>query len=221
VAFFVALKKLFLFFVTQLKPVRYINVRSTKQYPFLNQKEVIRKCKENDYSAQVELYNAYKNMLYNSCFRILKNREDAEDMVHDAFIKGFKKINQVADDVNIGAWLRRIAINTALDKIRKEKNTFLLEDSEEIDGEIEEIDFDDTEGMSTNFIKECIHKLKDKYSVILVLYLIEDYNHREIATQLNLKESTVRNQYARGKSQLLLMLQNNKENEFKRTFTAT
>ena len=187
----------------------------------MNQKEVIRKCKENDYSAQVELYDAYKNMLYNSCFRILKNREDAEDIVHDAFIKGFKKINQVSDDVNIGAWLRRIAINTALDKIRKEKNTFLIEESKEIDAQIEAIDFDEAEELSIDFIKVCIHKLKDKYSVILVLYLIENYNHREIATQLNLKESTVRNQYARGKSQLLQMLQNNKENEFKRTFTAT
>jgi len=187
----------------------------------LNQTEVIRKCKENDYSAQVEVYSAYKNMLYNSCYRILKNREDAEDIVHDAFIKGFKKIDQVADDINIGAWFRRIAINTALDKIRKEKNTFLLEDSREIDTQVEDDDFDEAEGVSIDFIKECIHSLKDKYSVILVLYLIEDYNHREIAKQLNLKESTVRNQYARGKSQLLQMIQNNKDHEFKRTFTAT
>lgn len=160
-------------------------------------------------------------MLYSSCFRILKNREDAEDMVHDAFIKGFKKIHQVADDVNIGAWFRRIAINTALDKIRKEKNTFLLEESKEIDAQVEDVDFDEAEEVSIDFIKECIHKLKDKYSVILVLYLIEDYNHREIAKQLNLKESTVRNQFARGKSQLLQMIQNNTKHEFKRTFTAT
>jgi RNA polymerase sigma factor (sigma-70 family) len=187
----------------------------------LNQIEVIRNCKENDYSAQVAVYNAYKNMLYSSCFRILKNREDSEDMVHDAFIKGFKKINQVADDVNLGAWFRRIAINSALDKIRKEKNTFLFEESTEIEAQVEEDGFDEAEDVSIDFIKECIHKLKDKYSVILVLYLIEDYNHREIATQLNLKESTVRNQYARGKSQLLQMIQNNKDHEFKRTFTAT
>mgnify|MGYP000507125927 FL=1 len=187
----------------------------------MNHKEVIQKCKENDYSAQIEVYNTYKNMLYSSCYRILKNREDAEDIVHDAFIKGFKKIEQVADDVNIGAWFRRIAINTALDKIRKDKNTFLLEESKQLEDQIEEIDFDTEENISIDFIKECIHKLKDKYSVILVLYLIEDYNHREIAKQLNLKESTVRNQYARGKNQLLKMIQNNKNNEFKRTYSAT
>jgi len=187
----------------------------------LNQIEIIRKCKENNYSAQVEVYNAYKNMLYSSCFRILKNREDAEDMVHDAFIKGFKKIHQVADDVNIGAWFRRIAINTALDKIRKEKKTFLIKETTEIDGQVEEVDFDEAEEIPIDFIKECIHKLKDKYSVILVLYLIEEYTHREISKQLNLKESTVRNQYARGKIQLLELLQNNTKYELKRTFTTT
>jgi len=73
----------------------------------------------------------------------MKNRED---IVHDVFIKGFKKINQVAD-VNIGAWFRRIAINTALDKIRREKNTFLLEESKEIEAEIED-NFDETEDLS-------------------------------------------------------------------------
>lgn len=160
-------------------------------------------------------------MLYSSCYRILKNKEDAQDIVHDAFIKGFKKINQVDDDINIGAWFRRIAINTALDKIRKEKNILLLEESKELEDQVEEIDFDEAENISIDFIKECIHKLKDKYSVILVLYLIEDYNHREIAKQLNLKESTVRNQYVRGKSLLLKMIHNNKDNEFKRTYSAT
>ena len=160
-------------------------------------------------------------MLYSSSYRILKNREDAEDIVHDAFIKGFKKINQVADDVNLGAWFRRIAINTALDKIRKEKHIYLIEESKEIDAQIEEENFDEAEELSIDFIKECIHKLKNKYSVILVLYLIEDYNHREIAKQLHLKESTVRNQYARGKSQLIQMIHKNREHEFKRTFTTT
>jgi RNA polymerase sigma factor (sigma-70 family) len=81
---------------------------------FLNQKEIIQQCKENKYSAQLEVYNSYKNMLYSSCVRILKSREDAEDIVHDAFIKGFQKIHQVSDEVNLGAWFRRIAVNISL-----------------------------------------------------------------------------------------------------------
>lgn len=187
----------------------------------MNQKEIIQQCKKNDYTAQVEVYNKYKNMLYNSCVRILKNREDAEDMVHDAFIKGFQKIHQVSDEINIGAWFRRIAINASLDKLRKEKHTFWAEESKEIEAETEEVEFDKVEEISIDFIKECIHQLKEKYRVILLLYLIENYNHREIAELLQLKDSTVRNQYVRGKNQLVAVLNNNKRNELKRTHTAS
>jgi len=160
-------------------------------------------------------------MLYNSCYRILKNREDAEDLVQDAFIKGFQKINQVKDDVNLAAWFRRIAINLCFDKIRKEKHLFSMEDYKEIEAESEEMEFENAEEVSIDFIKECIDKLKDKYRVIVVLYMIEEYNHREISEILQINESTVRNQYARGKNQLITLLQKHTKNEFKRTHSAT
>ena len=190
---------------------------------FLNQKEIIQQCKENKYSAQLEVYNSYKNMLYSSCVRILKSREDAEDIVHDAFIKGFQKIHQVSDEVNLGAWFRRIAVNIALDKIRKEKKTVWVEETKELEAQVDEVEvgFDNAEDFSIETIKECIHSLKDKYRVILILYLIEDYNHREISEQLELNESTVRNQYARGKSKLVALLQKQQQDEFKRAHTTT
>lgn len=185
----------------------------------MNQKEIIQRCKKNDYAAQLEVYNMCKQMLYNSCYRILKSKEDAEDCMHDAFIKGFQKIQQVSDEIHIGAWFRRIAINTSLDKIRKEKHTFWVEESKELEAEVEEIEIEDAEQISIEFIKESIHQLKEKYRIILILYLIENYNHREIAKMLNLKESTVRNQYARGKKQLADVLKKYQTNEFKRTYS--
>lgn len=81
------------------------------------------------------------------------------------------------------------------------------------------MEFDNAEEFSIDFIKECIDKLKEKHRVIVVLYLIEEYNHREISEILQLNESTVRNQYARGKNQLITMLQKHQKNEFKRTHT--
>jgi RNA polymerase sigma-70 factor (ECF subfamily) len=96
-----------------------------------------------------------------------------------------------------------------------------LDDSKEIEAETAELDVDNAEEFSVDLIKECINKLKEKYRVILVLYLIEDYNHREISEILKINESTVRNQYARGKSQLIELLHKHTNNEFKRTHTAT
>lgn len=157
-------------------------------------------------------------MLYSSSVRILKNREDAEDVVQDSFIKGFQKIDQVKEGVSLGAWLRRIAVNASLDKVRKQKKTVWAEETKVLETESEDIEIEDESGVTVELIKECIHELKEKYRIILILYMIEDYNHREIGEQLNLKESTVRNQYRRGKNQLIALIQNKSKHEFKRVF---
>ena len=130
--------------------------------------------------------------MFGCAIRIVKSREEAEDVVQDCFQKGFDKIYQLKEDANLGAWLKRIVINKSLDVVRDRKNvvfvdeTFILETKSEII--IDEVEND----ISIDFIKESIHKLKEKYSIILTLYMIEDYNHREIGEMLNVKESTVR-----------------------------
>lgn len=180
--------------------------------------DLIKELKKNSYSAQMQVYNLYKNSLYNTSLRFFKNREDAEDAVQDAFIKGFQKVSQLEDNANLGAWLRKIVINHSLDIIRKRKYVW-VDDIETMAIEEEEDDFNENENISIDFIKECMDTLDEKYRVILILYMIEDYNHREISELLQLKESTVRNQYIRGKSKLLKLIQKNKEHEFKETHT--
>ncbi|MFK8060618.1 MAG: RNA polymerase sigma factor [Polaribacter sp.] len=172
----------------------------------MNTKHIIQKCKENNYSAQLEVYNSYKNMMFGSAIRILKNRGEAEDVVQDSFIRGFEKIHQLHEDVNLGAWLKRIVVNKSLDSIRNKKKIVFVDETLILETEYLEIEDDIEPAISIDFIKECINKLKEKYRIILVLYMIEDYNHREIGELLSIKESTVRNQYKRGKEQLLQML---------------
>lgn len=181
----------------------------------MNEKELIERCRKNEYSAQLTVYNLYKDMMYNVSFRIVKSRADAEDIVQESFIKGFEKIDQIKEEVSLGSWLKRIVINASLDLIRKRKKEYWIEETEILEKEVNEPEMEDYSQLEVNHIKECINKLKEKYRLILVLYMIEDYTHREISELLNLKESTVRNQYRRGKSQLIEMIQKTKNDELK------
>ena len=179
--------------------------------------ELIEKCKKKDLHAQMEVYKLYKDALYNACWRIFKNKYDAEDAVHDAFIKGFNKIHLVNNQTNLGAWLKRIAVNHSIDIIRK-RNEFWLEETAVHEQIVEEKPFD-FESITIDKIKDCMDSLKKKYRIILILYLIENYTHREISDQLNIKESTVRNQYRRGKAMLAEVLKKKHHYEFKKTYT--
>lgn len=172
----------------------------------MNTKQLIKQCKLNNYAAQLEIYHNYKNMMFGCAIRILKRREEAEDVVQECFIKGFQKIHQLKEDANLGAWLKRIVINKSLDVVRNNKKVVFVDEKLVLDTNKEVVEDDVNEEISIDFIKECIHQLKEKYRIILVLYMIEDYNHREISELLKIKESTVRNQYKRGKDQLLELI---------------
>ena len=169
--------------------------------------ELIKACKQNNLKAQMQVYQMYKDMLYNVSLRIIKNQQDAQDMVHDAFIKAFQNIAKLENDLNLGPWLKRIVVNCSLDFLRKQKKLGWLQESYELQEEEEQTEMFEDHSLKIEDVKKAINALKDKYRIIIVLYLIEDYSHREIAEQLGLKESTVRNQYIRGKRLLREQLQ--------------
>lgn len=158
-------------------------------------------------------------MMFNASLRIVRNRHDAEDVVQESFMKGFRKIGDLKEEVNLGAWLKRIVINASLDLVRKRKKESWIEEAPVQD--VEDVEIENSSSISIELIKECLNTLKEKYRIILVLYMIEDYNHREISELLNLKESTVRNQYSRGKNMLLELIQKRNKYEFKGTHTGT
>ena len=145
--------------------------------------------------------------MFGAAIRIVKSREEAEDLVQDCFIKGFQKIYQIKDDANLGAWLKRIVVNKSLDFVRDQQKINWVDETLIVETEVENDDEIEND-ISVELVKKCINQLKDKYRIVLNLYLIEDYNHREIGELLNIKESTVRNQFKRGKDQLLKLLTN-------------
>lgn len=166
---------------------------------------LIESCKKQSPKAQMEVYRIFYRSVYNSCFRILRRQDDAEDAMQDSFIKVFEKINTYQRGTPFEAWIKRIAINTAIDALRKKKMITL-----ELDERITVVDddFDDFNEtlLKVEAIKRGIEVLPEGYRLVLTLHLIEGYEYDEIAEILNISNSTVRSQYIRGKKRLLEIL---------------
>jgi len=163
--------------------------------------EVIDKCREGDSKAQFELYRLYYKAMYNACLRIVGDPHEAEDIMQESFFKAFDKISTYRNEVSFGAWLRRIVVNTSIDALKKRKVSFTS--IENAHGIKEADDNADLDVESVELIKNAIEKLPEGYKTVLMLHLIDEYDHEEIAEMLGITASTSRSQYARAKQKLI------------------
>ncbi|WP_136467308.1 RNA polymerase sigma factor [Flagellimonas onchidii] len=169
--------------------------------------ELVEKCKANDRQAQLKLYRQYCDGMYGVALRFLKNPDDAEDVLQEAFIKAFQRIDQFKGEVTFGAWLKKIVINGSIDFL-KSKHQRTVELNE---GHIHVADDDDwtiEKGISLECIKEVIEKLPEKYRYVVQLFLVEGYDHSEISFILGISETASRTRLLRGKTQLKESLKN-------------
>lgn len=168
------------------------------------QSSIIEKCKQNDRKAQMQLYNQYCQGMYIVAKRFLKQDAEAEDMVQEAFIKAFYKLHQYQAEVTFGAWLKRIVINTCIDAL-KSKNQQMVA-LEEVHLKVVDTDENDKwlvdDAVTLDDIKEAILKLSEKYRYVVMLYIMEGYDHQEISEILKISEVASRTQLYRGKLQL-------------------
>ena len=162
-------------------------------------------CKEGDQKAQFQIYKLYYKAMYNTSLRIVNNTMEAEDVMQEAFLSAFEKIETYSGTVSFGAWLKKIVINRSLDTLGKRKAVFedidshagIRDDGPDDSLRSEEID------VRIGEVKEAIEKLPDGYRVILSLYLLEGYDHDEIAEILKISSSTSRSQLSRAKQKLI------------------
>lgn len=182
-------------------------------YPNIHQ-NLIERCGHNDPKAQFEIYKLYYKAMYNSALRIVKDPFEAEDIMQEAFLSAFKNLNKYKGEVSFGAWLKKIVINRSLDSLKKKKLELFPLDQElyKLANEDEEQEFDDSKEQ-IEFIKKGISLLPSGYQIILNLYLIEGYDHEEIATILDISGSTSRSQYLRAKKKLFQIVTELKEKE--------
>jgi RNA polymerase sigma-70 factor (ECF subfamily) len=169
---------------------------------------LIEECKSGSRKAQFKLYKQYSRAMYNLAYRFMNNREDAEDILQETFTECFRNIKSFRSESTFGLWLRTILINNCINYIRKRKIDLLYyENVPEIPEEEENAVIYDTTVIFRN-----IEKLPDGYRIILTLYLLEGYDHTEIAQILQISESTSKSQYSRAKIKLKEMILNDRKN---------
>lgn len=167
--------------------------------------DLVEKCKANNRKAQMKLYRQYCDGMFCVAMRFLKNEDDAEDALQEAFIKAFQNLDQYQGEVTFGAWLKRIVINKCLDSIKSTKIKY-AEIKENAMHIVEDEDWTVDEGVSIEAIKEAINQLPDKYQYVVQLFLVEGYDHQEISQILDLREATCRTRLLRGKGYLKELL---------------
>ncbi|MEY2949453.1 MAG: hypothetical protein RLZZ248_654 [Bacteroidota bacterium] len=165
--------------------------------------DLVNACKEGSASAQQELYLRYSDAMFNTCLRIVGNRQDAEDLLQVAFTKVFLKIKTFRGESTIGAWIKKIVVNLSLNHIKRNR-VFFEEVSEMEDTHVEPIIEENQ--LSVEKIKGAMNLLPDGYRLVFSLYLLEGYDHSEIASILKISEATSKSQYSRAKRKIKELL---------------
>lgn len=158
-------------------------------------------CLNNDGASQEALYTRFSPRMLGVCYRFAKNREDAEDMLQEGFIKVFTQIHQYRNEGVLEGWIRKIVVHTCINILKKHKK---FSDSVDISyaSTLHAVGENIPSIVQAKQVVECIRLLPIGYRTVLNLYAIEGYSHKEIADMLDVEESTSRSQYTRAKTML-------------------
>ncbi|MGG9960576.1 RNA polymerase sigma factor [Ferruginibacter sp. SUN106] len=169
--------------------------------------ELIERCKRGEAAGYKELYQRYAKAMFNICLRIVYNVTEAEDVLQESFAEAFRNLHHFEYRTSFGGWLKQICINRSINQLKKRKVTWVDIDGTDTHNKAEETLIDENEiKLKVEAVKKGIMALPDGYRTVLSLYLLEGYDHEEIAEILNVAESTTRTQYMRAKQKLLQYL---------------
>ncbi|MBK8505551.1 MAG: RNA polymerase sigma factor [Saprospiraceae bacterium] len=167
----------------------------------IQHEELVEKCLSGDRRAQFAVYQTYSKAMFNICLRMMGNREEAEDVLQNAFVDVFTKLHSFRGEATLGAWIKRIVINSCLNELKKKKIPVISTDVEFQDVEDQEYK-EDFSLEDIQRIKQAIAILPDGYRVVFSLYLLEGYDHGEISEILGISEGASKSQYSRARQKL-------------------
>lgn len=140
--------------------------------------------------------------MYNTCLRITGDEMDAEDVLQESFVSAFKNLQSFKGTASFGSWLKRIVINNAINMVKKRRLDFESVEGKEDEGAFAEPNQEADITYDVALVKEGISRLPEGYRLVLSLYLIEGYDHKEIGQILGITESTSKSQFNRSKKKL-------------------
>lgn len=170
--------------------------------------ERIERCRKGDTKAFHSIYQQYAKSMLNSSMRIVNNLADAEDMVQDAFVDAFRKIDSFRYKSSFEAWLKRIVINKSISHLRKKKSVWVDITSVPVADKSDDFKVDE-EGFSMDVqrVKAAIQQLPDNYKLVFNLFAIDGLPQEEIGQMLGIAHNNVRIQYHRAKKRIIEILQ--------------
>jgi RNA polymerase sigma factor (sigma-70 family) len=166
--------------------------------------QLIQRCKKNDTKAQSDLYKLFSSKLFALCLKYSKNYAEAEDNLQDAFVTIFKKISQYENKGSFEGWLKRIVVNTALQRYRS-KGVFDIVNEEQIEDISIEVENDT---IDITFLLNSIQELPNRYRLVFNLYVLDGYSHKEIGEMLEITTGTTKSNLSRAR----MILKNKIEN---------
>lgn len=183
------------------------NNSSLSQTAFIHQ-DLIADSIRGDNRARYQLYQLYSKAMFNVCYRMMNNREEAEDMLQEAFVQAFQKLDTFRNESGFGTWLKTIVVHTCINALNKRKLDLRLSDDmqrfETAEEEPEEAVY------TTANIMEAMSQLPEGGRVVFSLYLLEGYDHGEISQILGITESTSKSQYMRAKRRVYELMKQSK-----------
>ncbi len=159
--------------------------------------KIVEGCISENRKDQERLFNLFSDEMFGACLYYSKDYTEAEDTLHEGFMKVFQKIGQYSGKGSLAGWIRRIMINTALEKFRKQHHLYSISDKFEFDEDIDRENIIDD--LSAKDLIKLIRELSPKYRMAFNLYAIEGYSHKEIAEMLGISEGTSKSNLARAR----------------------
>jgi RNA polymerase sigma-70 factor (ECF subfamily) len=162
----------------------------------LTLEELILNCKKQDLKSQGELYKKYSGILFSVCLKYSPNYHEAEDNLQDAFITIFSRIEQFKGKGSFEGWMKRVTVNTVLQKYRKQK-VFNLTNEEQLEEEaVVEVE---TDAVPLDYLLKIVQELPDRYRLVFTMYVLDDYSHKEISDLVGISVGTSKSNLARAR----------------------